>query len=341
WLNRPTFIFLHAKTLTIGVTFDNAGRFQHAMEHSGLLGKWRSFTPILAQFSNLTHLEFIFLVLPRTFPVVLSSLPKMTNLVLKSCVFDGPVSFYGVKLRLLQLTLHNICWDESPDEGNLLRGCPLLRVLFLSWHYRIAQTLNADCLRKLSGTLYDLTVTSATYSWSTDRQQRLEQNRRGVSARQAAISSAIAVVLRTYPFLPRSSSASYWLKFQNVEDFQIDTAHVPVFGAVGMDTTVFPEQSPPPAVNPNDNHPSFTSGSGYMRTRNGERLTFDTVVIQKYAISWYSLTTKPSPSKYVHHVPSFSIIQELADEVAVKLRKYYGSQGTSDFLNIANNVLNF
>lgn len=172
WLNRPTFIFPHAKTLTIGVSFDNAGRFQYAMERSGLLGKWRSFTPILARFSNLTHLEFIFLVLPRTFPVVLSALPKMTNLVLKSCVFDGPVSFYGVELRLLHLTLHNICWDESPDEGNLLQGCPLLRVLFLSWHYRIAHTLDANRLRKLLGTLYDLTVSSAKYSWSTDRQHQ-------------------------------------------------------------------------------------------------------------------------------------------------------------------------
>ncbi|KAJ3927083.1 MAG: hypothetical protein NXY57DRAFT_978637 [Lentinula lateritia] len=177
WLYRPTMVFGHVRTLSVGVTIHNAGNFHNALEWSGLLYKWRSFTPILERFTKLTHLQFIFLALPRTFPVVLTSLPMMTDLTVEKCTFTGPVSFYGVVLKVVRLRLKDVCWDDRPDEITLLRGCPLLEVLYLGWHYRIADTLNGENTRQLSQHLQELTVTTVLQAWSGNRSERVKEQR--------------------------------------------------------------------------------------------------------------------------------------------------------------------
>ncbi|KAJ4484375.1 hypothetical protein C8J55DRAFT_559521 [Lentinula edodes] len=175
WLCKPTMVFGHVRTLSVGVTIQNAGNFPNALEWSGLLYKWRLFTPILERFTRLTHLQFIFLALPRTFPVVLTSLPMMTDLTVERCTFTGPVSFYGVVLSVVRLRLKDVCWDDEPDEITLVRGCPLLEVLYLGWHYRIADTLNVENTRNLSQHLRELTVNSVLQAWSGNRTERVKE----------------------------------------------------------------------------------------------------------------------------------------------------------------------
>ncbi|GAW00005.1 hypothetical protein LENED_001494 [Lentinula edodes] len=156
---------------------EDAGNLGVALEWSGLLSKWRSFTPIIARFHNITNLQFIFLTLPRTFPVALTSLPMLSDLTLEQCTFRGPATFYGLQLKILRLRIKDICWDNEPDEISLLRSCPLLRVLYLGWHYRIADTLNIENTRDVSQHLYDLTVNSVPRGWSSDQTKRLQEQR--------------------------------------------------------------------------------------------------------------------------------------------------------------------
>lgn len=109
WSFRPTLVFHHVRTLTVGVSMEDAGNLGVALEWSGLLSKWRSFTPMIARFHNITNLQFIFLTLPRTFPVALTSLPMLSDLTLEQCTFRGPATFYGLRLNILRLRLKDIC----------------------------------------------------------------------------------------------------------------------------------------------------------------------------------------------------------------------------------------
>ncbi|KAJ3884941.1 hypothetical protein GG344DRAFT_83319 [Lentinula edodes] len=152
WSFRPTFIFHHVRTLTVGVSMEDAGNVGIGLEWSGLVSKWRSFTPIIAHFENITALHFIFLALPRTFTVALSSLPMLSDLTLEQCTFRGPATFHGLELKIVHLRLKEICWDNEPDEISLLRSCPLLRVLYLGWHYRIADTLSFENTHEFGST---------------------------------------------------------------------------------------------------------------------------------------------------------------------------------------------
>ncbi|KAH7877365.1 uncharacterized protein C8R40DRAFT_1068065 [Lentinula edodes] len=117
----------------------------------------------------------IHILVPKEFSSTLTSLPLLTELSLQSCTFEDAVSFHGIELKLVRLRLENIRWDDTPDEITLLCNCPLLKVLFLGWHYRIAHTMHGIDDRTLPPKLHDLTVTSANYSWSTNRIRRLQE----------------------------------------------------------------------------------------------------------------------------------------------------------------------
>ncbi|KAJ3891202.1 hypothetical protein GG344DRAFT_77117 [Lentinula edodes] len=172
WLRKPNLTSRYTNTLTIGGNNQN----QRLPSRWELIFKWKKFLPIFASFSHLTHLRLIFQQLPHTFPVMLTSLPLITDLSLENCIFEGHVIFDGVKLDLRRLRLEQILWMEEPSEIAMLCSCPLLKVLDIDWHHQIVDSTRLNNLRSFSSELNELNISvSALFTWPRDRTLRLEE----------------------------------------------------------------------------------------------------------------------------------------------------------------------
>ncbi|KAJ4498892.1 hypothetical protein C8R41DRAFT_864415 [Lentinula lateritia] len=172
WLRKPNLTSRYTNTLIIGGNNQN----QRLPSRWELILKWKKFLPIFASFSHLTHLGFIFQQLPHTFPVILTSLPLLTDLSLENCIFEGHVIFDGVKLNLRGLRLEQILWMEEPGEIAMLCSCPLLLVLHVDWHHQIMDSTRLANLQSFSSELNDLNISvSALFTWPRDRTLRLEK----------------------------------------------------------------------------------------------------------------------------------------------------------------------